>query len=351
MPRVRDAIAPLPQLVDVDQDVEDKARRVELQVDRDAARRLGIEMSDLAGVLNNAFSQRQVAVIYGALNQYHVVMGVEARDARDIGSLRALHVINADGEAVPLTAFVRIGEGNAPRSVNHQGLLAADSISFGLAPGVSLDEALQAIDDAVARINLPTHLVQAGLDQSSSLMRDAVAQQPLMLLAALVAMYIVLGMLYESTIHPITILSTLPSAGVGALLALRMAGMEFTLIALIGVFLLIGIVKKNAIMMVDFALQAQRRDGLDPREAIYEACLARFRPIMMTTLSAMLGALPLVLASGAGVEMRQPLGLTILGGLLVSQVLTLYTTPVVYLYMDRLRGRRRREQELGHAGS
>ncbi len=351
MPRVRDAIAALPELVDVDQDVEDKGRRVELQVDRDAARRQGIQMSDLADVLNNAFSQRQVAVIYGALNQYHVVMGVEARDARDIGSLRALHVINAEGEAVPLMAFVRIGEGNAPRAVNHQGLLAADSISFGLAPGVSLDQALQAIDGAVARINLPTHQVQAGLDQSSSLMRDAVAQQPLMLLAALVAMYIVLGMLYESTIHPITILSTLPSAGVGALLALRMAGMEFTLIALIGVFLLIGIVKKNAIMMVDFALQAQRRDGLDPREAIFEACLARFRPIMMTTLSAMLGALPLVLASGAGVEMRQPLGLTILGGLLVSQVLTLYTTPVVYLYMDRLRGQRRREQELGRAGS
>jgi len=351
MPRVRDAIAALPELVDVDQDVEDKGRRVELQVDRDAARRQGIQMSDLADVLNNAFSQRQVAVIYGALNQYHVVMGVEARDARDIGSLRALHVINAEGEAVPLTAFVSIGEGNAPRAVNHQGLLAADSISFGLAPGVSLDQALQAIDGAVARINLPTHQVQAGLDQSSSLMRDAVAQQPLMLLAALVAMYIVLGMLYESTIHPITILSTLPSAGVGALLALRMAGMEFTLIALIGVFLLIGIVKKNAIMMVDFALQAQRRDGLDPREAIFEACLARFRPIMMTTLSAMLGALPLVLASGAGVEMRQPLGLTILGGLLVSQVLTLYTTPVVYLYMDRLRGQRRQERELERAGS
>ncbi|MER1967553.1 efflux RND transporter permease subunit [Castellaniella sp. GW247-6E4] len=351
MPRVRDAIASLPELVDVDQDVEDKGRRVELQVDRDAARRQGIQMSDLADVLNNAFSQRQVAVIYGALNQYHVVMGVEARDARDIGSLQALHVINAEGEAVPLTAFVSIGEGNAPRSVNHQGLLAADSISFGLAPGVSLDEALRAIDGAVARINLPTHLVQAGLDQSSSLMRDAVAQQPLMLLAALVAMYIVLGMLYESTIHPITILSTLPSAGVGALLALRMAGMEFTLIALIGVFLLIGIVKKNAIMMVDFALQAQRRDGLGPREAIFEACLARFRPIMMTTFSAMLGALPLVLASGAGVEMRQPLGLTILGGLLVSQVLTLYTTPVVYLYMDRLRGQRRLEGGLERAGS
>jgi multidrug efflux pump len=224
--------------------------------------------------------------------------------------------------------------------VDHDGLLASYSIDFGLAPGVSLDQALKAIDRAMAAINLPTQEMQAHLDQSSSMMRNAVAQQPWMLVAALVAMYLVLGMLYESTIHPITILSTLPSAGVGALLALRLVGMEFTLIALVGVFLLIGIVKKNAIMMVDFALQAQRREGLDPREAIYRACLARFRPILMTTLSAMLGALPLLLATGAGVEMRRPLGLTIFGGLLVSQVLTLYTTPVVYLTLDRLRRRR-----------
>ncbi|WP_322999251.1 efflux RND transporter permease subunit [Castellaniella sp.] len=344
--QVRTVLAGLPQLVDVDDDVEDKGRRLELVVDRDAARRLGVQMADLAGVLNNAFSQRQVAVLYGTLNQYHVVMGVQPQYAQDVHSLQALQVVNAQGERIPLTAFTRIEEGTAPRSVNHDGLLAADSISFGLAPGVSLDQALTAIDQAVARIGLPTQELQAGLDQSSGLMRDAVAQQPWMLVAALVAMYLVLGMLYESTVHPITILSTLPSAGIGALLALRLVNMEFTLIALIGVFLLIGIVKKNAIMMVDFALQAQRREGLDPREAIYRACLARLRPILMTTLSAMLGALPLLLATGAGVEMRQPLGLTILGGLLVSQILTLYTTPVVYLSLDRLRGARRSTDHL-----
>ncbi len=342
LPRVRNVLAALPELVDVDDDVEDKGRRVELVVDREAARRLGVQMADLAGVLNNAFSQRQAAVLYGVLNQYHVVMAVQPQYAQDLHSLQALQVINAAGERVPLTAFTRITEGTAPRAVNHEGLLAADSVSFGLAPGVSLDQALTAIDRAVARIGMPTQELQAGLDQSAGMMRDAVAQQPWMLVAALVAMYLVLGMLYESTIHPITILSTLPSAGVGALLALRLVGMEFTLIALIGVFLLIGIVKKNAIMMVDFALQAQRREGLDPREAIYRACLARLRPILMTTLSAMLGALPLLLATGAGVEMRRPLGLTIFGGLLVSQVLTLYTTPVVYLSLDRLRGSRRR---------
>ncbi|MGB6008680.1 efflux RND transporter permease subunit [Castellaniella sp.] len=344
--QVRAVLAGLPELVDVDDDVEDKGRRLELVVDRDAARRLGVQMADLAGVLNNAFSQRQVAVLYGALNQYHVVMGVQPQYAQDAHSLQALQVVNAQGQRVPVMAFTRIVEGTAPRSVNHDGLLAADSISFGLAPGVSLDQALTAIDQAVARIGLPTQELQAGLDQSSGLMRDAVAQQPWMLVAALVAMYLVLGMLYESTVHPITILSTLPSAGIGALLALRLVNMEFTLIALIGVFLLIGIVKKNAIMMVDFALQAQRREGLDPREAIYRACLARLRPILMTTLSAMLGALPLLLATGAGVEMRQPLGLTILGGLLVSQILTLYTTPVVYLSLDRLRGARRSTDHL-----
>jgi multidrug efflux pump len=339
LPKVRTVLAGLPELVDVDDNVDDKGRRLELVVDRDAARRAGVQMADLAGVLNNAFSQRQVAVLYGDLNQYHVVMGVQPQYARDLHSLQALQVVNDQGQRVPLMAFTRIEEGTAPRSVNHEGLLAADSVSFGLAPGVSLAQALAAIDRAVARINLPSQALQAGLDDSSSLMRDAVAQQPWMLLAALVAMYLVLGMLYESLVHPITILSTLPSAGIGALLALRLVNMEFTLIALIGVFLLIGIVKKNAIMMVDFALQVQRREGLDPREAIYRACLARFRPILMTTVSAMLGALPLILATGAGVEMRQPLGLTILGGLLVSQILTLYTTPVVYLSLDRLHRR------------
>lgn len=350
VPRVRDAMAALPELVDVDSDVEDKGRRVELSVDRDAAKRLGVDMATLASTLNNAFSQRQVAVIYGALNQYHVVMGVAAPYSEDIRALEQLRVLNSRGEQVPFTAFTSISEGNTPLSVSHSGLFASDAISFSTAPGVTLEQGLAAIDAAVARLSLPTHELQAGLEDPSGFMRNAVTQQPWMFLAALVAMYIVLGMLYESTIHPITILSTLPSAGIGALLALRLVGMEFTLIAMIGVFLLIGIVKKNAIMMVDFALLAQRRDGLSPRDAIYQACLVRFRPIMMTTLSAMLGALPLVLASGAGVEMRRPLGLTILGGLFVSQVLTLYTTPVVYLYMDRLSRRKTRpaQKELGH---
>ncbi|NYT23653.1 efflux RND transporter permease subunit [Alcaligenaceae bacterium] len=337
MPRVQQALAGLPQLVDVDTDVEDKGRRVELVIDRDAAKRLGVDMSMIAATLNNSFSQRQVSVIYGRLNQYHVVMGIDERYAQDAESLRLVQVIGADGQRVPLSAFTRLERGSAPLSVNHQGLLAADSISFSLAPSVALDEAMAAIEQAVARTGMPTHEIQAGFLGTAAALQHGVAQQPWLILAALVTMYLVLGMLYESYIHPITILSTLPSAGIGALLALMMLGEQFTLIALIGVFLLIGIVKKNAIMMVDFALLAERRDGLTSRDAIYQACLVRFRPIMMTTLAAMLGALPLVLATGAGVEMRRPLGITIVGGLLLSQILTLYTTPVVYLYFDRLR--------------
>lgn len=351
MPRVQQALAGLPELVDVDTDVEDRGRRVELVIDRDAAKRLGVDMSMIAATLNNSFSQRQVSVIYGRLNQYHVVMGIDERYAQDAESLRLVQVIGADGQRVPLSAFTRLERGSAPLSVNHQGLLAADSISFSLAPGVALDEAMVAIEQAVARIGLPTHQIQAGFLGTAGALMRGMEQQPWLILAALVTMYLVLGMLYESYVHPITILSTLPSAGIGALLALMLLGEQFTLIALIGVFLLIGIVKKNAIMMVDFALLAERRDGASSREAIYQACLVRFRPIMMTTLAAMLGALPLILATGAGVEMRRPLGITIVGGLLLSQILTLYTTPVVYLYLDRLRLRfsRRRGGE-GIAG-
>ena len=339
MPRVQQALAGLPELVDVDTDVEDRGRRVELVIDREAAKRLGVDMDMVAATLNNSFSQRQVSVIYGRLNQYHVVMGIDERYAQDAESLRLVQVIGADGRRVPLSAFTRLERGSAPLSVNHQGLMAADSISFSLAPGVSLDQAMLAIEQAVARINLPTHEIQAGFLGTAGALQQGTQQQPWLILAALVTMYLVLGMLYESYIHPITILSTLPSAGIGALLALMMLGEQFTLIALIGIFLLIGIVKKNAIMMVDFALLVERRDGLSSRDAIYQACLVRFRPIMMTTMAAMLGALPLVLATGAGVEMRRPLGITIIGGLLLSQILTLYTTPVVYLYLDRLRRR------------
>ncbi|NGM86725.1 MMPL family transporter [Parapusillimonas sp. SGNA-6] len=348
LPRVQRALAGLPELVDVDTDVEDKGRRVELIIDRDAATRLGVDMSLIAATLNNSFSQRQVSVIYGPLNQYHVVMGVETRYAQDAESLKQVQVVTADGNRVPLSAFTRFEVGNAPLRVNHEGLFAADSVSFSLAPGVSLDQATRSIEDAVARTGLPTNEIQAGFGGTAQALQESMAQQPWLILAALLTMYIVLGILYESYVHPITILSTLPSAGIGALLALLMVGEEFTLIALIGVFLLIGIVKKNAIMMVDFALMAERRDGLSSREAIYQACLVRFRPIMMTTISALFGALPLVLASGAGVEMRRPLGLTIVGGLFLSQILTLYTTPVVYLYLDRFRlwaTRRRRMRE------
>ena len=336
-PKVRQAMADLPELTDVDSSVEDKGRQVNLVIDREAATRLGISMSDISAVLNNSFSQRQVSVMYGPLNQYHVVLGIEQRFAQDAESLKQVHVITKNGLRVPLSAFTHFEMGTAPLSVRHNGLFAAEEISFNLAPGVSQDEAISAIDRAVARIGLPSDQIQAGFLGTAAAQQKLQSQQPLLILAALVTMYIVLGMLYESVVHPLTILSTLPSAGIGALLALMLVGSEFTLIALIGVFLLIGIVKKNAIMMVDFALDAERRLNLSPRDAIFEACVTRFRPIMMTTLAAIFGALPLLLATGAGVEMRQPLGVTIVGGLIVSQILTLYTTPVVYLYLDRFR--------------
>jgi multidrug efflux pump len=337
MPRVQKALAALPELTDVDADVQDKGSQIELVVDRNAASRLGVNMSLISSTLNDSFSQRQVSVIYGALNQYHVVMGVDPSQAQDARALEQVQVVTSDGKRIPLSAFTHFVMDNAPLSVQHQGLFAADSVSFSLAPGVSLQQATQAIDQAVASIGLPAREIQAGFLGEAGQLQQVLAQQPWLILAALVTMYIVLGILYESYVHPITILSTLPSAGIGALLALILLGQEFTLIALIGVFLLIGIVKKNAIMMVDFALLAEREQNLSSRDAIYQACLVRFRPIMMTTVSALFGALPLVLASGAGVELRRPLGLTIVGGLILSQILTLYTTPVVYLYLDRFR--------------
>jgi len=346
LPKVQQALAALPELTDVDSDIEDKGRRVNLVVDRDEASRLGVDMSLISSTLNNSFSQRQVSVIYGPLNQYSVVMAVDQRYAEDAESLKRVEVITTDGKRIPLSAFTHFEMGNAPLSVRHTGLFADESISFSLAPGVSLEQATRSIEQAVARTGLPSDRIQAGFQGTARALQQSLGQQPWLILAALVTMYIVLGMLYESYVHPITILSTLPSAGIGALLALMMLGEQFTLIALIGVFLLIGIVKKNAIMMVDFALLAERQHKLSSREAIYQACLIRFRPIMMTTVSALFGALPLVLASGPGVEMRRPLGLTIVGGLILSQILTLYTTPVVYLYLDRFRlwVNRRRQQ-------
>lgn len=340
-PKVQRVMATLPELTDVDTDSEDKGSRIELRIDREKATTLGVDMALVASTLNNAFSQRQVSVVYGQLNQYYIVMGVAPRFAQDVESLRRLEVVTRDGRRVPLSAFTYFESGNAPLSVSHQGLFVAESVSFGLAEGVSLDQAIAAIDAAVARISLPTHEIQAGYEGSARMMQNAIAQQPWLILAAIAVMYIVLGMLYESYMHPLTILSTLPSAGIGALLALLWVQQEFSVIAMIGVFLLIGIVKKNAIMMVDYALHAQRQHGLSTVDAAYEACMVRFRPIMMTTMSAILGAVPLIIAAGPGAEMRQPLGLTIVGGLVLSQILTLYTTPVVYIYLEQIAQRLR----------
>lgn len=334
--KVRRAFQALPELVDVSEGSDDKGRRLELEIDREKAQRLGVDMSLVTNTLNNLYASRQVSVIYEELNQYNVVMGAASRYARDASVLDDLMVLTSDGRAIPISSFTTLRVGNAPLRVSQQDGMLADVITFALAEGVTLDQARNAIAQALVDINLPTRLVQAGFDGSAADFEEMEKQQPLMILAVLVLLYLVLGILYESYTHPITILSTLPSAGFGALLALNMVNMEFTIIALIGVFLLIGIVKKNAIIMIDFALQRQRAGNISPEEAIYEACLVRFRPIMMTTFAAIFGALPLILATGAGVEMRQPLGITIVGGLIMSQILTLYSTPVVYLYLDKL---------------
>ncbi|HEX4986231.1 MAG TPA: multidrug efflux RND transporter permease subunit [Burkholderiales bacterium] len=350
-PRIRQALTQLPQLADVNTDSQDKGDKTSLTIDRDAAARLGVDTKTIDATLNDLFGQRQVSTIYTALNQYRVVMEAAPQYWQSPEALDDVYVTNADGGQVPLSAFAGYRPSFTPLAVNHQGQFVASTISFNLPVGVPLSQATHAIGETLVRIGVPTS-VRGSFQGSAKLFQESLDSQPWLILAALLAVYIVLGMLYESLVHPLTILSTLPSAGVGALLALIACGAELSVIALIGIILLIGIVKKNAIMMIDFALEAERRHGLTPRQAIYRACQLRFRPIMMTTMAALLGAVPLAVGFGDGAELRRPLGISIVGGLIVSQMLTLYTTPVVYLYLDRFRlwcGGRRPDHAPAHA--
>ena len=342
--RVSHAMQDMPELADVDTVSGEGTRQIVLDIDREAARRHGVDMAMVASLLNNSFSQRQVATLYDELNQYRVVMELEPRYTEEPEVLGQLEVLTADGSRVPLSTFASWGYGMADDRVRHDGQFASQGIGYALAPGVTTYEADQAIDRMLAEVMLPSsvHTVPASAGRPDF---SVDLNQPWLLLWVILAVYLVLGVLYESTVHPLTILSTLPSAGIGALLALKLSGIYFSLIALLGLFLLIGIVMKNAIMMIDFALEAQRRDGVAPREAIYRAALLRLRPILMTNLAGLFGALPLVLGFGDGAEMRRPLGIAIIGGLAVSQLLTLYTTPVIYLYLERLRQRVLRKPE------
>ncbi len=334
-PRVVDALTKLPELRDVASDRNSVGLTTNVTIDRDSASRLGVSPAAIDDILYDAFGQRQVSTIFTQLNQYRVILEAKPEFQETESSLRQLYVPSQSGQQIPLSTFVHLSRGTAPLVVNHQGQFSAATISFNLAPGVSLGHAVDAIERTTASLELPPGL-HASFQGAAQEFQASLASSAVLVLAALITVYIVLGVLYESYIHPVTILSTLPSAGVGALLALILCGTEFTIIALIGIILLIGIVKKNAIMMIDFALDAERDHGMPPEESIYQACLLRFRPIMMTTLAALLGGLPLALEQGTGSELRRPLGITIVGGLIISQVLTLYTTPVIYLYMGKL---------------
>jgi multidrug efflux pump len=344
-PRLVDALKALPELRDVASDQQNEGLQLRLLIDRDSASRLGVLPQAVDDTLYDAFGQRQVSTIFTQLNQYHVVLEAAPRFQAGPEALQDLYVRSASGPPVPLSAFTRVETDRSPLAINHQGQFPATTLSFNLAPGASLGQAVRAIEQSEREIGLPAS-VQASFQGTAQAFRASLVNEPLLILAALLTVYIVLGVLYESYIHPVTILSTLPSAGVGAILALLLCRTEFSVIALIGIILLIGIVKKNAIMMIDFALEAERKEGKSPEDAIYEACLLRFRPIMMTTMAALLGGLPLALGSGSGSELRRPLGITIVGGLLLSQVLTLYTTPVVYLAFDWLARRVRRAAHL-----
>ena len=356
-PRILAKLRTLPQLRDVNTDQQDKGLAAEVIVDRDTASRLGISAAQVDAALYASFGQAQVSTMYRQLNQYHVVMEVDPKLLPGTDALRNTYVKSSTGAEVPLSAFTRYQPSNTALQVNHQGFYPAVTVSFNLALGVPLGDAAKVVEGAMRDLGVPAN-VHGSFQGTAAAFKDSAQSQPWLILAALVTVYIVLGMLYESVIHPITILSTLPSAGVGAILAIMLTGNDLNVIALIGIILLIGIVKKNAILMIDFAVDASRRENMSPEEAIFKACLLRFRPIMMTTMAALLGGLPLALGGGTGSELRRPLGIAIVGGLIVSQALTLFTTPVVYLYLDRIRLRvarwrashRKTEPLLGPAG-
>jgi multidrug efflux pump len=346
-PRIRQALSTIPEIVDVSTDAQDRGLQTSLVVDRDAATHIGVSMAQLDSTLNDLFGQRQVSTIYNPLNQYHVVMEVAPNYWQNPNELNNTYIQSVSGTMVPLSSFAHWESTNTSLAVAHQGQFVATTVSFNLPPGASLSVASRAVENALLKIGVPSS-IHGSFQGTAQAFKDSLASQPLLILAALVTVYLVLGILYESLIHPLTIISTLPSAGGGALLALLATRTDFTIIALIGVILLIGIVKKNAILMIDFALSERRQSGATAENAIYRACVLRFRPILMTTMAALFGAMPLAFGHGDGAEMRKPLGIAIVGGLIVSQVLTLYTTPVVYLYMEQLSAWNRNRRQRRH---
>jgi multidrug efflux pump len=345
-PRLLARMRAMPELRDANSDQQNQGLAATLVIDRDTASRLGVTASAIDQVLYDAFGQEEVSTMYTALNQYFVVMEVDPKYQLSPDALNGIFVKSSTGSMVPLSTFAHYEEKRTSLQVNHQGQFPAVTLTFNLAPNVALGTAVTALEKVQAQMNMPS-AIQPTFQGTAQAFQDSLKNEPYLIAAALIAVYIVLGILYESLIHPLTILSTLPPAGVGAILALMLTGTELSVIALIGVILLIGIVIKNAIMMIDFALQAEREEGLPPIEAIYQASLLRFRPIMMTSMSAMFAGLPLAIGMGVGSELRKPLGITIVGGLLVSQMLTLFTTPVVYLFFDRLQWRMMKLRRVG----